>query len=194
VVNEKLLNCSRLTATLVQARRARRSLKVAIERKFGWNAMEMDGQEAGRLATPLDASNFVDFRSHYPQFRQYTPKFLESFRFEAIPVQKPLLMALDVLRQMNRDNQTEGPAVAPRSFVRSKWAPFVFTDKAIDRCYYELCALSELSLGLKSEDVWVQGSQRYRKFERYLIEPAVWVKYKTAFCRMRNHRWTAIPT
>ena len=179
-VQQKLLNYSRLTTVIAEARRDRRSLDAAIETEFGWDALEQDGQEARRLAKPLDSSNFLDFRSRYPQFRQYTPKFLETFQFEAIPAQKGLLKALDVLRQMNRQQDNQIPADAPRSFVRSKWAPFVFTDKGIDRCYYELCALSEL-LGLKSGDIWVQGSRRYRQFETYLIEPAIWVKHKERF-------------
>ena len=177
-VNEKLLNYARLTAVIAQARRAGDSLEQAIEREFDWNIIDLDGQEAGRLAKPLDRSNFLDFRAQYPQFRQYTPKFLETFQFEAIPAHKLLLTAIDVVRQMNRDNQTEVPADAPRSFVPSKWAALVFIDQGIDRCYYELCALSELSLGLRSGDIWVQGSRRYRKFESYLIERGVWVKHK----------------
>src|SRR5262249_4359242 len=39
-------------------------------------------------------------------------------------------------------------------------------------------ALSELSLGLRSGDIWVQGSRRYRKFDSYLIEASVWNKRK----------------
>jgi len=181
VVNAKLLNYARLTAALAQARRNRHSLDAVIASEFGWEALERDGQEAGHLAKPKEVANFLDFRAQYPQFRQYTPKFLETFQFEAIPAQKPLLKALHVLRQMNREERTEVPADAPRSLVPSKWAPFVFTDQGIDRCYYELCALSELSLGLKSGDIWVQGSRRYRKFESYLIEPGIWEKHQERF-------------
>ena len=43
-----------------------------------------------------------------------------------------------------------------------------FTETGIDRCYCELCALSELCVGLRSGDIWVQGSRRYRKFHAYL--------------------------
>ncbi len=79
---------------------------------------------------------------------------------------------------MNSEKQTIVPADAPRSFVKANWAPFVFTDTGIDRCYYELCALSELCLGLKSGDIWVEGSRRYRKFDTYLIEPSIWAQHK----------------
>ena len=79
---------------------------------------------------------------------------METFQFEGIPTQKPLLRALNTLRQMNSEKQTIVPADTPRSFVKANWADFVFTDTGIDRCYYELCALSELCLGLKSGDIW----------------------------------------
>jgi hypothetical protein len=89
-----------------------------------------------------------------------------------------LLRALETLRQMNREERTVVPADAPRSFVRANWMPFVFTDSGIDRCHYELCALSELCLGLKSGDIWVPGSRRYRKFDTYLIESSKWAEQK----------------
>jgi hypothetical protein len=177
-VNQKLHNYARLTAVIAQAHQEGRSLEAAIEREFGWEVLELDGQESGRLARPLNGSNFQDFRAQFPHFRQYTPKFLETFQFEGIPSQKPLLKALDILRQMNREERTVIPADAPRSFVKTNWAPFVFTEPGIDRCYYELCALSELSLGLRSGDIWVPGSRRYRKFDAYLIEPSVWAERK----------------
>ena len=140
-VNQKLHNYTRLTAVIAQAHKEGGSLDAAIEKEFAWDALEVDGHEAGRLARPLDGSNFQDFRAQFPHFRQYTPKFLDTFQFEAVPAQKPLLKALDTLREMNRQEQTEIPEAAPRTFVKPKWVLFVFKDSGIDRCYYELCAL-----------------------------------------------------
>jgi hypothetical protein len=131
-----------------------------------------------KAGSALNGSNFQDFRTQFPHFRQYTPTFIETFRFAGIPLQKPLLKALDTLRQMNREERTIVPSEAPRSFVRANWAPFVFVEGGIDRCFYELCALSELCLGLKSGDIWVEGSRRYRKFDAYLIEASVWAERK----------------
>lgn len=39
----------------------------------------------------------------------------------------------------------------------------------IDRQYYEFCALSELNGALRSGDIWVKGSRRYKNFDDYLI-------------------------
>jgi TnpA family transposase len=178
-VNEKLHNYSRLSKAITAARREKRDFATAIEAVISWEALEQDGQEAARLAKPLDSSDYDRFRAHFPQFRQYTPKFLETFEFEAIAAFQPVLNALEVLRKMNRESLGEVPKDAPRSFVKQKWGPYVFTAKGIDRCYYELCALSELSLGLKSGDIWIRDSLRYREFDSYLLAPAVWTEQKS---------------
>jgi len=80
-----------------------RPLEAAIEDEFGWEALELDRQETVRLTKPLESSAHAGFRGYFPQFRQYTPQFLEVFRFESIPTRSPLLKALDVLRKMNLD-------------------------------------------------------------------------------------------
>jgi TnpA family transposase len=193
-VNEKRHNYARLTFVVTRARKECRPVEDAIAEAFAWETLEQDGQEAARLARPVGTAPFQDFRAQFPQFRQYTPKFLEAFQFEAIPVYQPLLRALDTLREVNRQTRPEIPAHAPRSFVKAKWAPFVFTEKGIDRCYYERCTLSELSWGLKSGDIWVRGSRRYRQFDQYLIQPSVWAQRKKNSWPKPNPRSMVRPT
>jgi TnpA family transposase len=173
-VNEKLHNHSRLTRALADAHRNGTDLRAAVESVLSWERLEQEALETSRLTRPLDSANYETFRSHYPQFRQYTPKLLEAFRFDAIPALKPLLAGIETLRQMNREGLSQVPADAPRGFVKPKWTPFVFAEKGIDRCYYELCVLSEMSNGLRSGDLWVDGSRHYLKFDNYMIEPAKW--------------------
>jgi hypothetical protein len=62
------------------------------------------------------------------------------------------------------------PEDAPTSFVKPRWRDHVVgSEGEIDRRYYELSALSELKNGLRSGDVWVPGSRRYRDFDDYLV-------------------------
>ena len=42
--------------------------------------------------------------------------------------------------------------------------------KAVDRKFYELCALSELKNALRAGDVSVPGSRQFRDFDEYLID------------------------
>jgi hypothetical protein len=48
----------------------------------------------------------------------------------------------------------------------------VFTEAGLDRRYYELCALTELKIALRSGDIWVPGSRQFRDFEDYLFPTA----------------------
>lgn len=45
----------------------------------------------------------------------------------------------------------------------------MITSNGIDRKYYEFCVLNELKGALRSGDIWVKGSRRYRNFDDYLI-------------------------
>jgi len=173
-----LHNHSRLVRALSEAHRNGTDLGLAVESVLSWEYLEQEAVETAHLTKPLESSHYESFRSHYSQFRQYTPKLLETFRFDAIPVYQSLLAGVEALRRMNREGLPELPSDAPRNFVKQKWAPFVFTGKGLDRCYYELCVLSELSSGLRSGDIWVQGSRRYLKFDQYLIEPNQWAAQK----------------
>jgi hypothetical protein len=125
-VNEKLHNYARLTEAIVNARKQNRSVDEAIEAVMDWELLKKDGQVAGPLTKRLRGTGYESFRAHYSQFRQYTPKFLATFRFHAIPELRPLMNALDTLRNMNEEGTSTVPADAPRSFVPQRWAPFVF--------------------------------------------------------------------
>jgi hypothetical protein len=85
------------------------------------------------------------------------------------------LKAIELLREVNESGKRKVPKSAPRGFVRQRWASHVFAGAVIDRCYYELCALTELRNGLRSGDVWVVGSRRYGDFESYLIPRDSWL-------------------
>ena len=61
------------------------------------------------------------------------------------------------------------PATAPLDFVTESWRKVVITPAGIDRQYYEFCALGELKGALRSGDIWVNGSRRYKNFDDYLI-------------------------
>jgi len=70
--------------------------------------------------------------------------------------------------------------------VKSKWASYVFAAKGIDRCYYELCVLLEMSSALRSGDQWVAGSRRYLRFDDYMIEPAKWQRQRVEMVEARD--------
>lgn len=96
--------------------------------------------------------------------------------FEAARAAQPVLDAVNVLRAMNTDNARTIPATAPTAHVKLRRHPLVFNDGAIDRRYYEICALSELKNSLRSGDIWVKGSRQFRNFDDYLISKTAYAE------------------
>ena len=78
-----------------------------------------------------------------------------------------------LLRRLNAEGRRAVPDDAPVGFVRQRWNPHVFSGGGgggrIDRRFYELCVLAELSNALRSGDLWVAGSRQFRDFESYLL-------------------------
>jgi hypothetical protein len=49
----------------------------------------------------------------YPKLRTYTPLLLATFEFRGVAAARPLLEALDLLRQLNASNRRRLPADPP---------------------------------------------------------------------------------
>jgi len=173
-INQKLHDFIVLGRTLIEARGKKLDLGRAVEAAVGWEALAASVDETEKLAAPLDFSNLDQLTSQYSQARQYTPRLLSMLEFKASPRRQSLLRAIETLRPMNRAGQKEVPKDAPREFVPRRWRPYVFQEDKIDRAYYELCVLSELSWGLRSGEVWVPGSRRYLAFDEYLLSREAW--------------------
>ena len=81
---------------------------------------------------------------------------------------------------MNANQSRKVPKEAPTGFVRKRWEKFVFSDDGIDRCFYELCVLSNLKNALRSGDIWVHGSRQFKDFEEYLLPTEKFASLKEA--------------
>jgi hypothetical protein len=79
------------------------------------------------------------------------------------------LEAIELLREMNAGNARNLPDDDPVDFIRERWSKLIFTDAGVDRRHYELCALSELKNALRSGDIRVEGSLRFKNFNEYLV-------------------------
>ncbi|HYZ85436.1 MAG TPA: DUF4158 domain-containing protein [Bryobacteraceae bacterium] len=173
-INDKVRLYAEVGKALITAYKAKADLGKALESVLGWDQFETTVEEAERLVEPFDCDFLDEMRAQYPQIRQYSPALLNTFEFRVAPPSASLLKAIELLREINESGKRKVPKSAPRGFVRQRWAPHVFSGDEIDRCYYELCALTELRNGLRSGDVWVVGSRRYGDFESYLIPRDSW--------------------
>ena len=169
-INEKVGLYAKLGKALIDAKESGEDPYHVLEERMGWERFVASVAEAEVLAMPANF-DYLDFlEAGHAHVRRYAPALLEAFDFRAASSAKPLIEAVGVLKDMNEKGRRKVPEDAPISFVKPRWRDHVVgAEGEIDRRYYELSALSELKNSLRSGDVWVQGSRRYRDFDDYLI-------------------------
>ncbi len=173
-INEKVRLYARVGRALIAARESEGDPFKALESVIPWEGYVLSVAEADELSQPEDFDYLDLIESRYGWVRRYAPKLLEAFEFKAAPASMPLLRGIELLRKLNESGRRKVLDDAPVSFVKPRWSGHVFTPEGIDRHYYELCALTELRNSLRSGDMWVSGSRRYRDFEDYLLPRDSW--------------------
>jgi TnpA family transposase len=168
-INEKVRLYARVGAALIAARDSKQDGYDAILALMPWERFLKTVAEADALARPEAFDTYQNLGEHFASVRRWSPTFLASFAFESVPASASLMRAIEVLREANRLEKSTLPESAPTAFVRRVWMPHVLPGGKIDRCYYELCVLSELRDRLRAGDVWVAGSRQYRSFDERLI-------------------------
>ena len=161
---------ARVGAELLAAKAEGRDAFAAIDGSVGRERFAAAVEEAKRLAgrhgeEPVELVEASDAR-----LRRHAPLLLETFAFRGVPAVRPLLAALELLRDLDRTDRRGLPGDAPTGFVPRRWRPFVTRgDGGLDRRFWELCAMAELRNGLRAGDVWVEGSRRYRSLDDDLV-------------------------
>jgi len=112
--------------------------------------------------------------------RQYSPALLEAAPL-CFPPGSELGLAVEHLRQVNRDGRRKLGTDAPLGFLPPRWRRHVLgpaasagEERAISRPHYEVALLSTLNERIKSGDVTVDGSRRWADFDNYLIAQPAW--------------------
>lgn len=141
----------------------------AIAEVASWEHFCQSLDEAEQLLRPADFDAFEILDQQYVGIRRWSPAFLEAFEFLGVTAASPLLKAVDLIKSLSRSGRAGLPQNAPTSFVRRRWAKYVWSDGVLNRRYYELCVLSELRERLRAGDIWVKGSSTYKSFEDRLI-------------------------
>ena len=168
-INNKLGLYARVGRALLEARESGGDPFAAIETVLPWENFTESVKEAEHLAQPAEFDYLHLVGENYATIRRYAPEFLNVLKLHAAPAAKDMFDAVDTLRGMNADNARKVPKGAPTKFIKKRWKSVVFTEDGIDRRYYEMCALSELKNGLRSGDIWVQGSRQFRDFDEYML-------------------------
>jgi hypothetical protein len=179
-LNETLQLYATLGRALIEAKEDGNDPFEVIDSLLGWDTFTTTVEEAWGLAQPLNFDYLMFMLNRFTWLRQYTPSLIASYAFKAAPATRDLLAAIELLRELNQEKRRKLPDNAPIGFVKPRWQPYVFEANGIDRRYYELCVLNELRQHLRSGDLWVAGSQRFRDFEDYLLPREAWQPMLTA--------------
>ena len=179
-INETLKRYAAIGRALIDAKTQNADPFAAVEGVLPWEELTASVAEAEKLAQPGEFDWLALIATSYPALRRYAPQFIEAFEFRPCPVSEQLMKAVELLRELNKTGARKVPDDAPRGFVRPRWERHVFTNEGIDRRFYETCVLSELGKSLRSGDLSVTGSRRYRDFDDYLLPVQIYAAMRTA--------------
>jgi len=170
-INTQLQLFLKLVTALLDARETGEDPYDAIEAVTSWENLSQSVAETKDL-TPKENFDFLYLiGDKYSQIRKYSPSLLLELDIKAarVPAAQSILEAIEIIKQLNDRVIKKLPKKLPTKFIRQNWEKLIFTDSGVSRKYYELCVLSELKNYLRSGDIWVEGSRKYKDFEDYLI-------------------------
>ena len=144
-------------------------------------------EECSRIIRPTNDKYFDFLSNRYSYLQQFVPKFLENFTFKSNTKDDVLLVAIEIIRQMNANNQHKLPPDAPLKFLTDDWKQYAIErDGKIKKRYYVMSGLWELRSDLRAGNVWVANSRRYANPETYLIPKDQWNQIRTEVCQQMN--------
>lgn len=148
-----------------------------------------DASAAAWPELPRDHGRLAALNASYSYLRQFTPNVLAAIDFRGGAGTAELMVAVAVLKELNRVGGRKVPDVAPTGFVPKRFRGYLADaarsgDDVSYRHYWELCVLLGLRDGLRSGDVYVPGSRRYADPGTYLFTPAQWLPRQTEFCAL----------
>ena len=76
---------------------------------------------------------------------------------------------MTLLRELNRTGKRTLPDIVPMPFPSQHWRAVILHNATPQRRIYETAVVATLRDRLRAGDVWVAGSQDYRRFDAYLV-------------------------
>ena len=140
-----------------------------LDREIGWDRLVQARADVEVLATTAEADPLLGAAERYSWVRRYVPKVLEAFTFRSARVSDPLLAAIELLRQLNRDDRRGLPAKVPLGHLTQKVRKLIAADGKRDRRLWEIATLAVLRERLRSGDVWVEGGRAFCPLETQLM-------------------------
>lgn len=155
--------------TLSTAREGAADPFAALDTHVGWKNLMKVRDEVRALAEFVEEDMLVTATEKYMTLRKYAPSFLKAFTFKAARVSDPLLAAVRLLREVNEMERGDIPSDAPMPFSNKRWKKVVVEGGKIDRRRYETAICATLRDRLRSGDIWIEGTRKFQRFDRYLL-------------------------
>jgi TnpA family transposase len=140
-----------------------------LDREIGWHRLVQARVDVEVLATTAEADPLLGAAERYSRVRRYAPALLDAFTFRSARAQDTLLTAIDLLRQLNRDERRGLPAKVPLGHLIQKVRKLIAANGKRDRRLWEIATLAVLRERLRSGDVWVEGGRAFRPLEAQLM-------------------------
>ncbi|WSG61217.1 Tn3 family transposase [Nocardia sp. NBC_01730] len=156
--------------------------------RIGWERLRAAIAQA-KPRLPRDHGHLAALNTSYSYLRQFTPHVLSSVGFAGGTAATELLIAVNMLRELNATGRRKVFDEAPTGFVPVKWRGYLEEARKSGnptayRHYWELCVLLGLRDGLRTGDVYVPGSRLYADPASYLLNAEQWEPQRAEFCRL----------
>jgi TnpA family transposase len=151
-----------------------------LDREIGWHRLVQARADVDALAATVEADPLLGAAERYSWVRRYAPALLDAFTFLSARTHDPLLAAIELLRQLNRDDRRGLPAKVPLGHLNQKVRKLIAADGKRDRRLWEIATLAVLRDRLRSGDVWVEGGRTYCPLDADLMPGPVFAARKAA--------------
>ena len=128
---------------------------------------------AKQFLRPEDLDSLDLIGSRYAPMRQSLLSLYQALDFQPFRRSEPSLQALEYVSNLAKLRRRVGKVKmkAPLGHLTKRWRKHALDGKKIIPTYYEAATFETLKGRVRSGDVAVSGSRRYRSFENYLLPP-----------------------
>ncbi|MHA6770321.1 Tn3 family transposase [Sphingobium ummariense] len=140
-----------------------------LDREVGWHRLLQARSEVEAMAATAQADPLLAAAERYSWIRRFAPALIETFVFRSARPHDPLVAAIELLRQLNRDERRALPPRFPIAHLTQKVRKIIADDDRYKRRLWEVASLAVLRTRLRAGDIWAEGSKAFCPLESQLM-------------------------
>lgn len=144
-------------------------------------------EQSREWTTGRNSHIFHGVMGRFTYLRQFSKSLLEHLEFESSQGESSqvklisLLNAIETLKEMNQTGKRKLPPEASVAFVPDKLMPFIGNNGELNKTAWECALLTVLRDEIKSGNLSVAYSKRFRNFDDFFISTSQWQKMRESF-------------